>query len=89
LLAGQLETVRQQLSIRIDTVNDIAFEALSKANQALAINLDPIQAQINDILFMLTQEITRAKGKFPLVDGAVPPNLMYMEDGSLFYEETF
>jgi hypothetical protein len=89
LLAGQLETVRQQLSIRIDTVNDIAVEALSKANQALAINLDPIQAQINDILFMLTQEITRAKGKFPLVDGAVPPNLMYMEDGSLFYEETF
>jgi hypothetical protein len=88
-MESELESVRQALSIRIDAVNDIALEALAKANQALAIDIGGIEAQITNILTLIADERIRPKGKFPLVDGAVPPNLVYLDDGTLVYEETF
>lgn len=88
-LENHFNSIVLNLSSRIDAVNVIAMEALEKANQALSADLGAIQDQISGILAMLAAERIRAKGKFPLVDGAVPPNLVYLDDGSLVYLETF
>lgn len=84
-----LATVAAALQSQIDAVNDIAVEALQKANQALSINVDFILEQLSLMLDMIAALNLRAKGKFPVVDGAVPPNLVYLDDGTLVYEETF
>lgn len=84
-----IATVAASLQSSIDATNAIAVEALQKANQALAINVDFIMEQITLILGLISELNTRAKGKFPVVDGNVPPNLVYLDDGSLVYTETF
>lgn len=88
-LRNEILALLDQLNAKIDQTNAIALEALNKANQALAINIDSIQTQIEMILNWISSESLRPKGKFPVVDGSIPPNLMYNEDGSLIYVETF
>jgi hypothetical protein len=88
-LQNEIATVQGILQAQISAANNTALDALDKANQALAINISGLQDQINQILTLLTEEIARPKGKFPVVDGSVPPNLVYMDDGSLVYTETF
>ena len=88
-LQNNLATIEQSLQNSITNVRGIALDALQKANQALAGNLAGLQGQISAILTSLNDLISRPKGKFPLVDGSVPPNLMYLDTGELIYEETF
>ena len=84
-----MATITLQLQSAIQATNDIAVEALQKANQALSVSTDFILEQINLILGLIAQLDSRAKGRFPVVDGLIPPNLVYDEDGSLVYVETF
>lgn len=84
-IAGQLLT----LNAKIDATNLIALDALNKANQALADSTEEIWTQIHLILTWISEEKLRVKGKFPVVDGSIPPNLVYLDDGSLVYVETF
>jgi hypothetical protein len=77
------------LQTQIDEIRLIALDALNKANQALSVDIDEINNQLMLILLQLSEEIARPKGRFPVVDGAVPPNLVYLGDGSLVYVETF
>lgn len=87
--ANNLTNAVNAIQIQLDEIRAIAVEALDKANQALSINVTALQEQISNILVMMEAERIRPKGKFPLVDGSVPPNLMYLDDGSLVYLETF
>lgn len=77
------------LTAMIDAVRLIAIEALDKANAALGIDLTSLQTQINELLALYLALNIRPKGKFPVVDGSIPPNLVYLDDGSLVYTETF
>lgn len=88
-LRNELNATIAGLENQLNTVRGIALDAWNKANQALAFNVGAIETQITDILAMIAAERVRAKGKFPVVDGSVPPNLVYLDDGSLVYEETF
>jgi hypothetical protein len=88
-LQNSLEALRQTLLGRITASNELANQALTAANQALAIVSGGLQEQITQILENLAAEISRPKGKFPVVDGSIPPNLVYMDDGSLVYMETY
>lgn len=84
-----ITAMQLSLTNSINATHAIAVEALDKANQALAMNLGAIEAQLNLILNQLRAEISRVKGKFPVVDGSIPPNLVYLDDGSLVYTETY
>lgn len=84
-----LASVAAGLQNQINATNAIAVEALQKANQALAFDPSFILEQISLILAMFEAETLRPKGKFPLVNGAVPPELMYLDDGTLLYTETY
>lgn len=84
-----LSNAQADLQMKIDEVRAIALDALNKANQALAVDFSGLQDQINTILNFILAEKTRAKGRFPVVDGAIPPNLVYLDNGSLVYVETF
>lgn len=86
-LVNSISTVNTALNSKVDAVKEIALEALAKAN-ALG-NLDALWEQVNLILTQLRDLDERPKGKFPVVDGSVPPNLVYLDDGSLVYTETF
>lgn len=88
-MANNLASAVAAIQAQLDEIRAIALDALDKANQALSADLTAIWAQISAILTMLTTEIARPKGRFPIVDGSVPPNLVYTEDGSLVYLETF
>lgn len=85
--ANALTAATMSLQAQIDEIRAIALEALAKAN--LIPDLTPINEQITAILALIGQINTTPHGKFPVVDGAVPPNLVYLDDGSLVYEETF
>lgn len=89
LINNQILNLQTSLESSIAATHAIALEALDKANQALAIDLAGINQAITEILALLAAETARAKGKFPVVDGSVPPNLMYLDDGSLVYTETY
>jgi hypothetical protein len=84
---NQLAAAVAALQAQIDAIRLIALEALATANQPP--NLSAIQSQISTILNLLGELDSRAKGRFPVVDGSIPPNLVYMDDGSLVYLETF
>lgn len=88
-VASNLANAAASLQTQINTIRAIAIDALNKANQALDIDLTALQNQINSIQTWISLEIERPKGKFPVVDGSVPPNLVYLDDGSLVYTETF
>lgn len=87
-LQNAITTLQTTLTASIAAAKGIALEALQKANQALALNLGAIEIQISTILEMIRVLDERPKGKFPVVDGEIPPNLVYLDDGSLVYEET-
>lgn len=84
-----ITTTAANLQAKIDEARVIALDALAKANAALAIDFTSLQTQISEISAYLGAERKRAKGRFPVVDGSVPPNLVYLDDGSLVYTETF
>lgn len=88
-LKNRVDLLEAALDARITLAQDTANEALIKANQALGINIAELQDAIASILQRLANERTRPKGRFPVVDGSIPPNLVYTDDGSLVYTETF
>jgi hypothetical protein len=52
------------------------------------VEANDLQAQIDSILgLMVTFYLTLKRNRFPVVDGSVPPNLVYLDDGSLVYTE--
>jgi hypothetical protein len=81
------QTADAALQAQIDAIRLIALEALEKANSIPDWSF--LQDQISAILAQMGAEKKRAKGRFPVVDGAIPPNLVYLGDGSLVYVETF
>lgn len=89
LLQANITNLQTALEASINATHAIAVEALDKANQALAMDIGAINDQITLILGLIADERVRVKGKFPVVDGSIPPNLVYMDDGSLVYTETF
>lgn len=88
-LSSSINSTIAGLTSSLAATNATALEALNKANQALAMDLGAIQLQISSMLDTINVLNRRVKGRFPIVDGAVPPNLVYLDDGSLVYEETF
>ena len=89
LLRSEILAITNALQAQVNVATSIANEALAAANQALSVDIAGLQTQISTILDWMASEAVRPKGKFPLVDGAVPPNLVYLDDGSLVYLETF
>jgi hypothetical protein len=85
-LSTTIEAQLTNLQSQLDAVRALAQAAMDKANLATS---GTLQAQIDAILQSLANEINHPKGRFPVVDGSVPPNLVYMPDGSLVYVETF
>lgn len=84
--------IETQLTIRdnnIEMVRALAQTALDLASAVTAGMLTALQAQIDSLLAMIAALNIRPKGKFPIVDGSIPPNLVYEDDGSLVYVETF
>lgn len=71
-------TLRQ----RIKLLEDRALPDFSGA-------ISDLQTSVDTILTQLVDDKDRPKGKFPLVSGDVPPQLMYLDDGTLVYEETY
>lgn len=89
-LQNAIAAVQTTLASSISATTEIASQAQQAAEEALnRLNSFNLDSQINLLLSMLTTLETRAKGKFPLVDGSVPPNLMYLDSGELIYEETY
>lgn len=86
-LTSSLDTVNAALNAKIKTATDTALAALAAANAVG--NLADIQAQISAILDRIATLEIRPKGKFPIVDGGIPPQLVYLDDGTLVYEETY
>lgn len=87
-LQNALATLQTALAGQLSQVNQTALEALTLA-QANGFDPSAIQLQLSAILDMVSSLERRPKGKFPVVDGAIPPNLVYLDDGSLVYVETF
>lgn len=85
-LQNAIAAAQATLNTRINGVEAIALEALALA-QSLTGGSD-IEAQISLILNQIAELNSRPKNKFPVVDGSVPPNLVYLDDGSLVYVET-
>lgn len=83
-----LSNLDSALGGRIDSVRTLAQTAYDLAS---SINFDPTfwNNQVTLILDYIDKIRKAPKGKFPIVDGMVPPNLVYLDDGSLVYEETF
>lgn len=85
--ANALAATVAALQAQIDAIRQIALDALAAANAD--IDFSGIETQISLILGMIATEIARVKGRFPIVDGAIPPNIAYLDDGSLVFVETF
>jgi hypothetical protein len=88
-LEAQIAQVAATLTQSLNQTHEIALEALNKANQALSVPIDEIWNQISLILALINDMKLAPKGKFPVVDGMVPPNLVYHDDGSLIFVETY
>lgn len=95
---AELNNAVTQLTLAIQqvqgSIGPVAEEALAKAIQALnliaalpATDLSSIYA----ILSSLSDRIEALEAKpivtLPMVDGSIPPNLMYLDDGSLIWVE--
>jgi hypothetical protein len=74
-------------------VND-ALNAIAAVNARIdnlpAVDLSPINDEINtlqqeDINLQSQIDAISGHGPFPVVDGSVPPNLVYLDDGTLVY----
>ncbi len=75
------------LNARISAVSLVANQALTLA-QAGGLDLGPIEEQISAILAIIGETNLRPVSKFPVVDGSIPPKLVYIDDGSLVYTES-
>jgi hypothetical protein len=87
-LSNSITAVDNALSAKIRTAQTTAADALRLAQLN---RFDPaaIEGQIAAILNLISGIEKAPKGKFPIVDGSVPPSLVYLDDGSLVYVETF
>jgi hypothetical protein len=85
--ANALTAAVAALQTQIDEIRGIALNALALASAPP--DFSAINDQITLILGMVSAIKSAPKGRFPIVDGAIPPNLVYLDDGSLVYVETF
>lgn len=88
-LTNFINTSQATQDTAIASIRELALEALLAASAVGTEAIVGLQAQIDAILANLAALNNRVKGKFPVVDGAVPPNLVYLDDGLLVYTETF
>lgn len=75
--------------VDIDSIRTLAQAAYDASRLVSTGMITNLQTQINSLLAIIQELDNRPKGRFPLVDGSIPPNLMYLDDGSLIYEETY
>lgn len=75
------------LNNSISVTNALAQTALDAALAFDVTIITNLQEQISSILDQLSLLARRPRNKFPVVDGSVPPNLAYLDDGSLVYTE--
>jgi hypothetical protein len=74
-VATQLETIRNAISTLSTRVGVTESVQLT------------LQDRVDWILVQLANLYSLTRNKFPVVDGSVPPNLVYLDDGSLVYVE--
>lgn len=88
-LTNEIEATKSAVETDLAATTLIAKNALALAQSLTGFDYAALQSQMASILIDIATERERPKGKFPVVDGAIPPNLMYLDDGSLVYTETF
>lgn len=79
-------TINVQLAEAAQAAHTRANQAWDLANSIPIVNLDPLNTAVSLILARLAI-LENRKGILPMVDGSVPPNLVYLDDGSLVYVE--
>jgi len=81
-----IQTLTTQLTGQIAAVSVTATSALNAANRANdRIDKIPI-VDVDALNATLSYLLSKGDARFPLVDGSVPPNLVYLDDGSLVWE---
>lgn len=88
-LINMIQVGDDNLSVRITAAQARADAAYALAAGIVAPDLTPIYNSLSDILTRLGDIQAQPRGFLPLVDGSVPPNLMYLDDGSLVYVEVY
>jgi hypothetical protein len=89
--SGQLNTAVTNLTNVIEAYKiyvDNRFDNLVLDDGGAVVDLTPLWDQITLILGLIAQVQAAPKNKFPVANGAVPPELVYMDDGSLVYVES-
>ena len=89
--SGQLNTAVTNLNNTIAALRiyvDNRFDNLVLDGGGPVVDLTPLWDQITLILGLISSLQSAPKNKFPLVNGAVPPELVYLDDGSLVYLES-
>lgn len=92
-LNAALTLVRNALESELTILtSNLAFINTNLNTQTVRIDnlygiTNDLQSQIDAILSVVTGLLTPVKSRFPVVDGSVPPNLVYLDDGSLVYVE--
>lgn len=95
ILNNAIQTLKDWVQLGQDTQDTAIARAFDKGQEAydlivpLAAVVTNLESQFNSLLAAWNEYINQPHGKFPVVDGSVPPNLVYMDDGSLVYVETF
>lgn len=93
--ASQLGAAVANLQNSIATIQTLVTNQLNSVKADITLiknlidnlNLTGIQTQLAALSDTINLIDKKPRSKFPVVDGSIPPNLVYMDDGSLVYTE--
>lgn len=88
-LQRQIDDLTANTNTQFAALNAALISLQTQVNAIAIINLDAVNDAIVAILSRLTILEAKPIGILPAVDGAVPPGLLYLDDGNLVYVEVY
>jgi hypothetical protein len=86
LAQTELQALIDNMSARIDALTARVNASISRLDDVEGAE-ERLQTQLDGIMVALGTLIRLKRNRFPVVDGSVPPNLVYIPDGSLVWTE--